>query len=670
MGLSLTLTELPQRPLGQQLMKSAGEVTPLIPPQNPPGIGNLLHPGHQRRPSHLAEAPGFRHHLHLHKQPMKIGLHHHQPPLGCQVLEGLPQRHVLLINQAIEGVALRFPEPGKVDGAATPGQFIRHQEPVQAPTGKGLHGLQQVGVHGFPHRWAKRPVEIVVRAGTQHHQDAGGRPPSPHGRPIPAKPLHLSEQVGHALRREARAGAGAPKGVVGAARQGGHQGRQTQARRQGLHPEGAIAAAVSPVGGAGKGPVAQESPGVAPITEAVAEHEQGSHHGSVRKAMPHRYHSPKPGRLRVPPFQTIPVGLSRALGALAGLATLSLLTACQGGAEGPTRPPLAVQVQATRVTRFTDAVDTVSTLEAVEEVALAAQANGRIQQLLVRQGDPVRQGQLLMVLDQTQAQAEVARLKAETETKRLNFQRYETLVKQGAASAIQRDQYRQDYISSRMEWVARSADLGFRALRAPISGTVGDVQVKVGDVIAAGAPFTRIIRNDPLEARVDVPAIYADRLRVGLPVVLMDPATGRPIAQSAVSSLDPGVVAGTQSLLAKAEFGNPTGTLRNGLRTRTRLILAQRAQLSVPFEAVTQISGQRFVFGVGDLADLERRPGQAKLERLRKLPPGTLFALQTPVELGSLQNNRYPVLRGVEPGQKVITSNLASLRHGLPVKVN
>ncbi len=670
MGLSLTLTELLQRPLGQQLMKSAGEVPPLIPPQNPPGIGNLLHPGHQRRPPHLLEAPGSRVPLHLQKQSMKIGLHHHQPPMGRQLLEGLLQRPVLLSDQPVERMALRFPKAGKVDGAATPGQFMGHQEPAQALIAEEPDSLQQVGVHGLPHRRARGRVEIVVRSGAEHYQGAGGRPPSPHGRPIAGKLLHLGEQVGRALRREARAGAGAPKGVVGAARQGGHQGRKAQARRQGLHPEGAVAAPIGPVGGAGKGPVAQESPGVAPITEAVAEDEQSSHHGNVRQAMTHRYHFPQPGRLRVPPFQRIPVGWSRMLGALAGLATLSLLTACQGGAEGPTRPPLAVQVEETRVTRFTDAVDTVSTLEAVEEVALAAQANGRIQQLLVRQGDPVRQGQLLMMLDQTQAQAEVARLKAETETKRLNFQRYETLVKQGAASAIQRDQYRQDYISSRMEWVARSADLGFRALRAPISGTVGDVQVKVGDVIAAGAPFTRIIRNDPLEARVDVPAIYADRLRVGLPVILMDPATGRPIAQSAVSSLDPGVVAGTQSVLAKAEFGNPTGTLRNGLRTRTRLILSERAQLSVPFEAVTQISGQRFVFGVGDLADLERRPGQAKLERLRKLPPGTLFALQTPVELGSLQNNRYPVLRGVEPGQKVITSNLASLRHGLPVKVN
>jgi multidrug efflux pump subunit AcrA (membrane-fusion protein) len=99
------------------------------------------------------------------------------------------------------------------------------------------------------------------------------------------------------------------------------------------------------------------------------------------------------------------------------------------------------------------------------------------------------------------------------------------------------------------------------------------------------------------------------------------------------------------------------------------LILDDRAQLSVPFEAVTQISGQRFVYVAGSLADLERQPGQAKLEALRKLPPTARFALQTPVTLGPLQNNRYPVQRGLEPGQRVITANLVNLRHGLPVRV-
>ena len=39
------------------------------------------------------------------------------------------------------------------------------------------------------------------------------------------------------------------------------------------------------------------------------------------------------------------------------------------------------------------------------------------------------------------------------------------------------------------------------------------------------------------------------------------------------------------------------------------------------------------------------------------------------MQLGSLQNNRYPVIRGLKVGQNVITSNLLSLRHGVPVKV-
>jgi RND family efflux transporter MFP subunit len=356
-------------------------------------------------------------------------------------------------------------------------------------------------------------------------------------------------------------------------------------------------------------------------------------------------------------------------GAAAALFGATLLGACQ--AEPPAaRPPLSVSAEAATLAPFTDNVDTVSTLEALEEVRLAAQAGGRIKRLLVGQGDKVASGQLLLVLDQAQIRADVARLEAEVQTNKLNFERYEYLVRQGAASAFQRDSFRQNYISSQQNLVSRRADLAFRDLVAPTGGTVGDVKVKVGDVIKEGDPFTTIIRNDRLTARVDVPAVFSNRLRLGQTVILMDPATNKPMAQSVIRSLDPGVVAGTQSLLAKAEFANPSGVLRTGLRTRTRLVLDSRQELSVPFAAVTQISGQSFVYAVGSLADLERRPGRTDLAVARKLPAGTSFALQTPVQLGPLQNNRYPVLKGLQAGARVITTNLINLRNGAPVKVN
>ena len=104
------------------------------------------------------------------------------------------------------------------------------------------------------------------------------------------------------------------------------------------------------------------------------------------------------------------------------------------------------------------------------------------------------------------------------------------------------------------------------------------------------------------------------------------------------------------------------------MRLRARLLLDRREQPAVPFTAVTTQAGQTFVYRVGDLAALERQPGKAPLAELRRLPPRTRFALQTPVRLGPLQNNRYPVLSGVALGDAVITSGVLNLRHGAPVK--
>ena len=360
--------------------------------------------------------------------------------------------------------------------------------------------------------------------------------------------------------------------------------------------------------------------------------------------------------------------LALATALMAALVPAALVLGCGPVREPARRLPL-VQTEPIEPAGFQAGFDTVSTLEAEEEVDLAAQAGGRIQRLLVRQGDRVRQGQLLLVLDQTQLRAEVASLRAEMQTNRLNYQRYQDLARQGAASALQRDEFRQAYIAAREALVAREADLAFKDLRAPISGTVADLRVKQGDVIEAGVPLTRLIRNDRLLARIDVPAVYAGRVRPGQRVLLLDASRAQPLAEGQVSSVDPGVAAATQTLLVKAAFANPRGSLRNGQRSRTRLVLDRREELAVPFTAVTQLAGQSFVYVVGGLADLERRPGQAALAELRKLPAGTRFALQTPVQLGDLQGNRYPVRRGLAAGDLVITAGLLNLRHGAPVQL-
>ena len=356
-----------------------------------------------------------------------------------------------------------------------------------------------------------------------------------------------------------------------------------------------------------------------------------------------------------------------ALTAAALLAAATALGAC----TAPRRQaasPLAVRVEPVGQHRFRDEIETIGTLEAPEEVNLAAQAGGRIQSLRIQQGDQVQAGQLLVVLDQTQLQQEVRALKGQREESRLNLQRFDFLVKEGAASPIQRDALRQNFLAADANLKARQADLAYKDLRAPIAGVVSDVSVRPGDVIRAGTPFTTIQRSARLLARLEVPARFGEQVKPGQPVLLDAPGVATSV-EGRVVSVDPRVNSATQSFLVKAELANVGGRFRNGERVGTRLLLNERLQVAVPALAVTRTSGQTFVFVLGTLADLERFPGNVPIEELRDLPAQTRFSLQRPVRLGPLQNNRYPVLKGLNPGETLITSNLFSLRHGTPVVV-
>lgn len=356
--------------------------------------------------------------------------------------------------------------------------------------------------------------------------------------------------------------------------------------------------------------------------------------------------------------------------ATAALIVLPVLIGCrQRGGGRPAAPPLSVSTEPVSASPFSSNVDTVSTLEAIEEVQLSSQVDGRIRELRVSQGNGVRAGELVLVLDQVQARADVARLRAQARTDQINARRYDFLAKQGAVSAEQRDEFRLRAVASREELRGLEADLAFRDVRAPISGIVADLQVKVGDVIEANEPFTTIVRNDQLQARLEVPALYAERVRPGQTVVLLDSAGERELSRGRVGSVDPLIDDASQFLLVKAQFDNPAGSLRSGQRILARLLLEERRELAVPFQAVSRQSGQAFVFVPGSLTDLEQNPGQVDLDSLRSLPPDSRFAIQVPVRLGPLQNNRYPVLSGLEPGQAVITSRLLNLRHGLPIQV-
>ena len=369
----------------------------------------------------------------------------------------------------------------------------------------------------------------------------------------------------------------------------------------------------------------------------------------------------------------------RSLPLIALLPSVLVLTSC---APKSTRKPFpAVQTTRIRSAKFHPSVQAISVLESTSNVALKPESDGRVVQILARAGQRVKAGDTILVLDNVQQSAALNAAQAQAHTDRLNAERYEFLYSQGAASAKQRDRYVTQAIASRDLARADAATLGYKFVRAPIDGVVGDLDsVKLGDYVTAGQAITGIVNNTTLWTLMQIPASAADAVKTGQTVNVAS-QTNPPVTGSGeVTFISPyfgvpGSNSAPNTVMVKASFPNLTGKLKTGQYVKSMIITGENSSLAVPVQAVFMQAQQPFVFAVVPLAQALPKikasttvPEPTK-QKLEKLPASTPIVVQKPVQLGRLQNNLYPLVSGLKAGDLVVTSNSALLRNGTPVRI-
>jgi RND family efflux transporter MFP subunit len=361
---------------------------------------------------------------------------------------------------------------------------------------------------------------------------------------------------------------------------------------------------------------------------------------------------------------------------------LVLLLASCGSGKPEARQPLTVQAVTVGAFRFAPGIDTISTIESTSNVVMRPQADGRVVRILATQGQMVRAGQPILVLDNVQEAATLDANRAEAMKDRVNAERYVFLNDQGAVSTKDRDYYITQAIQSRDRARSSAATLSYKFVTAPISGQLGNLDsVKLGDYVRQGQAITGIVNNSVLWTLMEVPATQSSRVRIGLPVQVesqSDPpvrGVGRVVFVSPYFASNASSPSAPNTVLVKAEFPNLGGLLKTGQYVRNRIITDVKDQLAIPVQAVLMQAQQPFVYRILPLysvlpkieASDQVLPEQK--QQLRKLPGTTPIVVQTPVKLGTLENNAYPVLSGLAKGDQVVVSNTALLRSGMPVKV-
>jgi multidrug efflux system membrane fusion protein len=343
-----------------------------------------------------------------------------------------------------------------------------------------------------------------------------------------------------------------------------------------------------------------------------------------------------------------------------------------GGAGGPGggagrrggRPPTTVGVATVGTADVPVTLDALGTVIPVATITVRPQVSGVITQMLFREGQMVRKGQTLAIIDPRpfemalmQAQGQLTRDEAQLANARLTLTRFRTLLAQDSIARQDVDtqaatvkQFEGVVMSDRAAVGTARLNLGYAHVAAPVNGRVGLRQVDVGNYISAGEANGLVVETQvaPIDVQFTVPQDQAPEIlqranRGVLPAQAMDRSGVAVLARGTFSTLDNQVDPASGTVRAKARFANADGALFPNQFVNIRVTLdTLRGALVTPLTAVRTGPNGDFVWIV--------RPDRTVT--MRSVRRGLSTATQA------------VVLSGLTVGERVVTEGGDRLTEG------
>jgi len=354
-----------------------------------------------------------------------------------------------------------------------------------------------------------------------------------------------------------------------------------------------------------------------------------------------------------------PMSLPAAVAIAAVLMTSAAVAQSPDEKKGP--PPSPVRVETAESREVSNQITIVGTVEPAATSIVASEGDGVVAHFPVKEGDAVKQGDLLVTLRSTDLVLQKKAAVAAREVTRANLQRAEKeLARQQqlkAANSVAERSYDDalaSYGALTAELDSRNAALELLDYRiaqsrvlAPFAGLVADEHTQVGQWLTTGGSVVTLIDISHVYVTVDVPERYAVHVKKGgeVGVVIRSLNTGR--MPATVSSVLPMGNAVSRTFPVRVDLDNPGQRLRPGLEAVVSLDLdTRRTATLVPKDAVVSNAGSHMVYTVKD--------GKA---------------VPLPVSIDGYYGGQVAVTGPVVPGMPLVTRGNERLRPGQAVQV-
>lgn len=307
---------------------------------------------------------------------------------------------------------------------------------------------------------------------------------------------------------------------------------------------------------------------------------------------------------------------------------------------------LGVEAIRLKASAFSTTVTAVGDLLANEQVEIKSPVAGHVMDVLFREGQQVRQGQVLVKIDDRSWQARKQGLEARLASAESELKRKRSLLQVEGASQAEVDQAEATVKDLKAQIRALALRIELSEVHAPFSGKVGLRDFSKGAYMAQGAFITNLVQTRKLRVNFTLPARYMAQVKEGSRLKVVSSAS-QDTAEARIYAINPVMDEETRSLHVRARLDNQEQKFMPGDFVKVILELQESSQaLLLPAEAIIPELNTHVVYKVTN--------GKAVRQQVR---------------IGKRTERRVQITGGLQQGDTVMVSGLLQVRAGQPVEV-
>jgi membrane fusion protein (multidrug efflux system) len=322
-------------------------------------------------------------------------------------------------------------------------------------------------------------------------------------------------------------------------------------------------------------------------------------------------------------------------------------------------PPATVSTMVVATSEWQPKLTSVGNVRAFRGVELSTEIGGLVLTVPIKSGQDVKEGDLLIKLNDASDVAQLKSLKAMADLAKVINERDSQQLAIQAISKNVFDTSAADAKSKSAQVESQIALVAKKNLKAPFSGRVGIVSINPGQYVNPGDKLLTLQTLDPIFVDFNLPQNNAEQIQVGQKVVVTTDAFKDASFTGKITAVSPKVDTNTRNIQVEAQVANPDKKIFPGMFANVNIQVGEQVKLlTLPQTAVTYNPYGSTVF-VAKPTGKKDKQGKPALE-----------AQQVFVTTGATRGDQVAILKGVEEGATVVTSGQLKLKNGTPLIIN